>query len=77
MSDAVVAWLRAHNFRFPVQHLAFDNAGHAVASPPALGGSSLGPDSFVGGTDGGNAIGRAEAWRATLCFFRDALAARR
>jgi dienelactone hydrolase len=76
MSDAVVARLRAHNFRFPVQHLAFDNAGHAAASPPALGHSSMGPDSFVGGTEEGNAHARAEGWRATLCFFRDALAAR-
>jgi dienelactone hydrolase len=77
MSDAVVARLRAHNFRFPVQHLAFENAGHAVSSPPALGSSSLGPDSAVGGTEEGNASGRAESWRATLCFFRDALAPRR
>ena len=76
MSDAVVARLRAHNFRFPVQHLAFDNAGHAAASPPALGNSNMGPDSFVGGTGEGNAHARAEGWRATLCFFRDALAPR-
>lgn len=76
MSEAVVARLRAHNFRFPVSHLAFADAGHAVASPPALGQSSMGPDSFVGGTDEGNARGRVEAWRATLCFFRDALGAR-
>lgn len=76
MSDAVVARLRTHNFRFPVTHLAFENAGHAVANPPVLGHSPLGPDSFVGGTEEGNASGRAEAWRATLCFLRDALAAR-
>jgi dienelactone hydrolase len=74
MSDAVVARLRAHNFRFPVTNLAFENAGHAVANPPVLGHSPLGPDSFVGGTEEGNASGRAEAWRATLCFLRDALA---
>lgn len=73
MSDAVVARLRAHNFRFPVQHLAFDNAGHAAASPPSLGHNSAGPDSFVGGTEEGNATARAESWRATLCFFRHAL----
>jgi dienelactone hydrolase len=77
MSDAVVARLRAHNFRFPVQHLAFENAGHAASSPPALGHNSQGPDSFVGGTEEGNAQARAESWRATLCFFRDALAPRR
>jgi dienelactone hydrolase len=76
MSDAVAARLRAHNFRFPVQHLAFADAGHAVAAPPALGRSNLGPDSFVGGTVEGNASGRVEAWRATLCFFRDALVRR-
>ncbi|HTU09832.1 MAG TPA: acyl-CoA thioester hydrolase/BAAT C-terminal domain-containing protein [Allosphingosinicella sp.] len=74
MSDAVVARLRAHDFRFPVQHLAFDDAGHAASSPPALGASSQGPDSFVGGTVEGNARARAESWRATLCFLRDALA---
>lgn len=74
MSDAVIARLRAHNFRFPAQHLALENAGHAAASPPALGASSLGPDSFVGGTEEGNARGREEAWRTTLCFLRDALA---
>ena len=76
MSDAVVARLRAHNFRFPVQHLAFENAGHAAASPSILGHSSQGPDSFVGGTEEGNAAARAESWRATLCFFRDALGPR-
>ena len=76
MSDAVVARLRAHNFRFPVEHLAFDNAGHAASSPPALGHSSQGPDSFVGGTEAGNATARAESWRATLCFFRTALGQR-
>ena len=73
MSEAVVARLRAHNFRFPVQHLAFDNAGHVAASPPAMGHSSQGPDSFLGGTEEGNAAARAESWRATLCFFRAAL----
>jgi len=73
MSEAVVARLRAHNFRFPVQHLAFDNAGHVAASPPSLGHSSQGPDSFLGGTEEGNAAARAESWRATLCFFRAAL----
>lgn len=73
MSDAVVARLRAHAFRFPVEHLAFENAGHAAASPPAIGHSSQGPDSFVGGTEAGNAAARAESWRATLCFFRAAL----
>lgn len=76
MSDAVVARLRAHNFRFTVRHLAFENAGHAAASPPAVGHSSQGPDSFVGGTDEGNARAREESWRATLCFYRDALAPR-
>ena len=76
MSEAVVARLRAHNFRFPVQHLAFDNAGHVAASPPSLGHSSQGPDSFLGGTEEGNAAARAESWRATLCFFRDALGPR-
>ena len=77
MSDAVVTRLRAHNFRFPVQHLAFENAGHAASTPPALGHHSQGPDSFVGGTEEGNEHARAEGWRATLCFFRDALASRR
>ncbi len=76
MSDAVVARLRAHNFRFPVRHLAFENAGHAAASPPALGHSSMGPDSFVGGTEEGNEQARAESWQASLCFFRDALTPR-
>jgi dienelactone hydrolase len=76
MSDAVVARLRAHNFRFPVEHLAFADAGHAAASPPGHGHSSQGPDSFVGGTEAGNAAARAESWRATLCFFRTALSPR-
>lgn len=73
MSDAVVERLRAHHFRFPVEHLAFADAGHGAASPPAMGHSSQGPDSFVGGTEAGNAAARAESWRATLCFFRTAL----
>jgi len=77
MSDLVVARLRARNFTWPVTHLAYPDAGHAVSSPPALGHSPRGPDSFLGGTDAGNAAGRAGPWAATLCFFRDALAPRR
>jgi dienelactone hydrolase len=74
MSDAVVARLGARNFAWPVVHLAYPDAGHAVSSPPALGHSQRGPDSYLGGTEAGNEGGRAGAWAATLCFLRDALA---
>jgi hypothetical protein len=74
MSDSMVARLHARNFAFPVTHLAYPDAGHAVSSPPALGHSTRGPDSFLGGTEAGNEGGRAGAWAATLCFLRDVLA---
>ena len=67
MAEQVVERLRRHDFRHPVTHLAYDDAGHAIGRPhyrmfPALGG-----------TPSGNARARAEHWEGMLRFLDDNL----
>ena len=73
MSDMVVARLREKGFSHPVDHLAYENAGHAVSSPPDLGSTSGYPDEAAGGTAAGNAAGRADMWPRLIGFFDTAL----
>lgn len=77
MSDMVVARLRERGFSHPVEHLAYDAAGHAVASPPALPNTSGYPDEAVGGTAEGNAAARADMWPRLLAFFDTAFGVKR
>lgn len=69
MSDMVVSRLRAKGFNHPVEHLAYEDAGHAVSSPPGLPNTSGYPDEAAGGTAAGNAAGRADMWRHLVVFF--------
>ncbi len=74
MSDLVIGRLDANNFAFPHTHLSFENAGHAVGSPPQAETNQQYPDRMVGGTDEGNLTARREAWAALICFFDQSLA---
>lgn len=69
MSDMVVARLRSKGFSHSVEHLAYEDAGHAVSSPPALPNTSGYPDEAVGGTAEGNAAGRVDMWSRLIAFF--------
>ena len=69
MADRVVARLQAEGFDHAVQHLKYEEAGHGVAVPPSLGAVFGGSDSFLGGTDEGNAAGRQAMWQELRCFF--------
>ncbi len=77
MSEMVVARLREKGFAHPVEHLAYENAGHAVSSPPALPSMSGYPDEAAGGTAAGNAAGRADMWPRLVGFFDAALGMKR
>lgn len=77
MSDMVVARLQEKGFGHAVEHLAYDNAGHAVSSPPALPSTSGYSDEAVGGTAAGNAAGRADMWPRLIGFFDTALGMKR
>lgn len=77
MSDRVVARLRKNGFSHSVQHLAYQNAGHAVSTPPALASTTGYPDEAVGGTVAGNAAGRADMWPRLIAFFDSALGMKR
>lgn len=74
MSGQVMARLEAKHFRFPHDHVAYDNAGHVAPIPPS-DNPALKPLEGLGGTPDGNALARADAWKRTLAFFRKYLGA--
>lgn len=76
MADLVVQRLRRHGFRHPVEHYAYDDAGHGIARPyastrgvvvrnphPVTGNMNL-----PGGSPAGTALASEDAWRRTLAF---------
>ena len=77
MADAIVARLRANNFRHRVENLSYPDGGHMTPTPPALGPTTPASTAQMGGTVEGTDRARAAAWPAMLCFLRDSLAARR
>jgi dienelactone hydrolase len=72
MSDRVMARLDANRFAHPHVHLSYADAGHGVASPPARNLAGKYP-SNLGGSDAGNAAGRADMWANTLKFLAENL----
>jgi dienelactone hydrolase len=74
MADAIVARLRANNFRHRVENLSYPDAGHMTPTPPALGPTTPASLAQMGGTVEGTDRARVAAWSAMLCFLRDALA---
>lgn len=77
MADAIVARLRANNFRHRIENLSYPEGGHMTPTPPALGPTAPASTAQMGGTVEGTDRARAAAWPAMLCFLRDSLAARR
>lgn len=69
MSDQVIARLEAKHFKFPHEHVAYDNAGHVAAIPPS-DNPALKSLEGLGGTPDGNAAARADAWKRTVAFFK-------
>jgi dienelactone hydrolase len=74
MAEALATRLRAHNYRHRVEHVSYADAGHMAPAPPAIGPTRAEQLPMLGGTIEGNDRARAQAWPATICFFRDALA---
>ncbi|MGH6909997.1 MAG: acyl-CoA thioester hydrolase/BAAT C-terminal domain-containing protein, partial [Phenylobacterium sp.] len=74
MGDAIMARLDAATFRYPHQHLAYDNAGHAAFGKPPAPGVVV-PAAMIaqaGGTAEGNVAARVDSWPKTLAFLNEA-----
>jgi uncharacterized protein len=71
MCERVVGRLKQHNFRFSLQHLRYDGAGHLLAGPSRLAPTrSIGAGGMaLGGTESANAAARDEAWTKVCGFF--------
>jgi dienelactone hydrolase len=72
----VVDRLKAHNFKYPVEHYSYDNAGHSIARPYVpTGGVQLvrihpisKRPNRSGGTPEGQARANVDAWQKLLGF---------
>lgn len=73
MGRLIMKRLDEHGVAHHHEHLAYEDAGHAVSIPPSLGQIYKGPDSFVGGSDAGNAAARKAMWAQVVCFLDDTL----
>jgi hypothetical protein len=60
--DAIVSRLNGANYRFPFEHLAYDDAGHNIGRPYRVTGDA--PQ----GTPAGNASADEQSWQAILQF---------
>jgi dienelactone hydrolase len=83
MGDAIVSRLKRHQFAFPVEHLSYDHAGHAIGRPysttmnlESLRHPLTGRIMPIGGTPEGTAHAREDSWRALLEFLDTNLARR-
>lgn len=74
MGDQVMARLDAKGFKFPHQHIAYDNAGHVAAVPPSDNPAMKAVEG-LGGTAEGNAAARTDAWTRITAFFKASLGA--
>ena len=78
MGEAITKRLAAANFAYPVQHLAYDGAGHMVfmGDPTAASAQSMSrtpPNSMMGGTPEAGLAAWTQNWPLTLAFFDNAL----
>ena len=69
MCERVVERLKQHNFRFFLQHLRYDGAGHLLAGPSRLAPARSIGGMALGGTESANAAARDEAWTKVCGFF--------
>ena len=83
MGDQVMARLKAHNFRYPYTHLAYEGAGHFISRPylsvitPDAPNPVTGRRSDAGGTPVMTQRAREQSWAALLAFFDEHLRGRR
>jgi dienelactone hydrolase len=74
----IEARLKAKRFAYPVTHLSYDGAGHAVfagdpSSPGLVTRAKAPADPFLGGDGPSDARAWADDWPKTLAFFDQAL----
>lgn len=80
MGNAVMERLRRHQFAYPSKHLVYEGAGHAIGRPytPTTDLDNAhhpltGRLMHLGGTPGGTAHAREDAWRQVLTFLAEQL----
>lgn len=70
MSDLIIARLKQHKFRHAYTHVAYDDAGHAIARP---GYFPTADTLRNGGSLQGNAHAQAKGWKELLAFLARSL----
>jgi dienelactone hydrolase len=79
LAEIAVTRLRAHGHSHPVEHLAYDDAGHLLLTPyrittiAALPHPVLHMKLALGGTPAGNAHAIADSWQRVLSFLERSL----
>ena len=79
LAEIAVARLRAHNHPFPVEHLAYEDAGHLLLPPYRSTSITAMPHPVLhmklsfGGTPAGTARAVAESWPRVLAFLEQSL----
>lgn len=78
MGEAITKRLADANFAYPVQHLAYEGAGHMVfmgnpSSPNALSAAKAPPNPMLGGTGEAGLAAWTANWPLTVAFFDKAL----
>ncbi|MBN4058955.1 acyl-CoA thioesterase/BAAT N-terminal domain-containing protein [bacterium AH-315-J04] len=68
MSDAVMSRLKKAKYAFHYEHLAYDEAGHAIAGPGYEPVTQYAVNNWVGGSRAGNARAAADSWQEILRF---------
>jgi uncharacterized protein len=74
MAEQVAARLKANHFRFRVELLEYEDAGHAVFGPPLERTDPKYPTlNSVGGSLDGNNDARRDSWTRLLALLDEAL----
>ena len=79
MSEQIMARLRAHNFRYPYKHLAYEGAGHFISRPyisvvaPEAADPVTGRRNDAGGSPVATQRAREHSWTELLAFFDEHL----
>lgn len=79
LAEIAVARLRAHGHPYPVEHLAYDNAGHLLLTPYRITTIAAFPHPVLrmklafGGTPAGTAHAIADSWPRVLSFLERSL----
>lgn len=79
LAEIAVTRLRAHGHAYPVEHLAYDDAGHLILTPyrittvAALPHPVLRMTLALGGTPAGTAHATADSWLRVLTFLEQSL----